>query len=243
MTGNFDDKAESTKIHRLGRWWGPWFYKHVESFFKKGTSTEFIPLRDYYHRHTRSIFWTLENIIPFGNNILFRILLGWLVPLRISFLKLTTTQKLHELYVKTHVFEDYLVPFSKLINLLDGLDNLVGFYPLWMCPCKIFKTPKRGLVNPCGDDELYVDVGIYGIAPAARVENGKYFDYLGTHQKLEQFVRENGGFQALYAQTYQNREDFHKMFDHELYEETRRKYGCDKTLPEVYDKISRDARK
>jgi len=36
MTGIFDDnKDQRTKIHRLGRWWGPWFYKHVESFFCK----------------------------------------------------------------------------------------------------------------------------------------------------------------------------------------------------------------
>ena len=28
---------------------------------------EYIPLRDYYHRHTRSLFWEISDIITFGN--------------------------------------------------------------------------------------------------------------------------------------------------------------------------------
>jgi len=243
MTGKMTYLSQPLKIHNLNRWWGPWFYKHVETIFQKGTSVEYIPLRDYYHRHTRSIFWTLEDIIPFGNNLLFRILFGWLIPPKVSFLKLTTTEKLHELHVKTHMVEDFLVPMGRLAETLDMQDKYIGFYPLWLCPCKIFKTPKRGLVNPIGDDELYVDVGIYGMVPAARPESGKNFDYLECHHKSEHFVREIGGFQALYAQTYQTRENFEIMFDHELYNEVRRKYQCQDVFPVLYDKISRDARK
>jgi delta24-sterol reductase len=53
----------------IGFWFKSWFYKHVETFLNKksisGASdenipldyVEFIPLRDYFHRHTRSIFW------------------------------------------------------------------------------------------------------------------------------------------------------------------------------------------
>jgi len=39
MTGKLTDKAESGRVHHLGRWYGPWFYKHVETFFHKGKST------------------------------------------------------------------------------------------------------------------------------------------------------------------------------------------------------------
>ena len=31
-------------------------------------------------RHSRSIFWEIQDIIPFGNNVVFRYLFGWLVP-------------------------------------------------------------------------------------------------------------------------------------------------------------------
>lgn len=126
MIGEMTNDAEFWKIHRVGRFWGPWFYKHVEKYFKTGEGVEYIPLRDYYHRHTRSLFWEMEDIIPFGHNLLFRILLGWLVPPKVAFLKLTTTQELHELHEKKHVIEDYLVPMSQLPKTLGEFTSLVS---------------------------------------------------------------------------------------------------------------------
>lgn len=59
MTGELTDDAEASKINAIGLYWKPWFYKHVEGFLENstGSSVEYIPLRHYYHRHTRSIFW------------------------------------------------------------------------------------------------------------------------------------------------------------------------------------------
>jgi hypothetical protein len=36
--------------------------------------------QDLYFRHSRSIFWEIQDIIPFGNNVVFRYLFGWLIP-------------------------------------------------------------------------------------------------------------------------------------------------------------------
>ncbi len=59
------------RFNPIGYWWKPWFYQHVETFLNKpsvteteeslipGEYTEYIPLRHYYHRHTRSIFWVI----------------------------------------------------------------------------------------------------------------------------------------------------------------------------------------
>jgi len=243
MTGTLTDTADFWKTHRIGRFWGPWFYKYVQQCLTDGGHSEFIPLRDYYHRHTRSLFWEMEDIIPFGHTLPFRLLMGWAVPPKISFLKLTTPAQLHELHEKKHIIEDYLVPISSLSETLDLQDKIIGFYPLWLCPCKILHTEKRGLVNPIGKDEMYVDVGIYGVPPSARPENGDTFDYLDCHKTAESFVRSVGGFQALYAQTYQDRKEFREMFDHTLYDQVREKYGCNEVLPVVYDKVSRAARK
>ena len=42
-------------------WYKPWFFKHVEGYLERNEGgTEYIPLRDYYHRHSRSIFWELQ---------------------------------------------------------------------------------------------------------------------------------------------------------------------------------------
>ena len=35
------------------------------------------------------MFWQLEDLIPFGNNLLFRYLAGWLMPPKVSLLRLT----------------------------------------------------------------------------------------------------------------------------------------------------------
>jgi len=243
MTAVLTDESEFWKIHRIGRFFGPWFYKYVQTFLrKKDGDYEYIPLRDYYHRHTRSLFWEMEDIIPFGHTWPFRILCGWLLPPKISFLKMTTPQQLHEMHEKKHIIEDYLVPMANLADTLDLQDKIIGIYPLWLCPCKILHTEKRGLVNPIREDTMYVDVGIYGVPPTARPEHGDTFDYLTVHHEAEAYVRNIGGFQALYAQTYQSREEFRKMFDHKLYDQIREKYDCVAALPEIYDKVSRAAR-
>ncbi|XP_065566869.1 delta(24)-sterol reductase-like [Artemia franciscana] len=60
MTGKMVHSAEPGKLNPIGKWYKPWFFKHVESFLSTGKATEYLPLRDYYHRHTRSIFWELQ---------------------------------------------------------------------------------------------------------------------------------------------------------------------------------------
>ena len=54
MTGKMVDSCEPDKLNEIGKWFKPWFFKHVEEFLQhSGEFTEFIPLRDYYHRHSR----------------------------------------------------------------------------------------------------------------------------------------------------------------------------------------------
>ena len=54
MTGNFTDSANPGMLNEIGIWHKPWFFKHVEEKLEcNGLSTEFIPIRDYYHRHSR----------------------------------------------------------------------------------------------------------------------------------------------------------------------------------------------
>lgn len=48
------------QLNEISRWYKPWFYEHVKSFLSKGRFEECIPLCDYYHRHTKSIFWELK---------------------------------------------------------------------------------------------------------------------------------------------------------------------------------------
>lgn len=76
MSGDFIDAKGVPRgaANRLGLWHKPWFFKHAESMlYKKNLRSqtqnpslntepivEYIPLRDYYHRHTQSLFWEME---------------------------------------------------------------------------------------------------------------------------------------------------------------------------------------
>ncbi|KAG9483030.1 hypothetical protein GDO78_009129 [Eleutherodactylus coqui] len=120
MTGVLTDEAQPGQVNRIGNYWKPWFFRHVESYLKNNRSgTEYIPLRHYYHRHTKSIFWELQDIIPFGNHPLFRYAFGWMVPPKISLLKLTQGETIRKLYEQHHVVQDMLVPMKCLQRAID----------------------------------------------------------------------------------------------------------------------------
>ena len=238
MLGNFSDHAPRNQTkNAINLFWKPWFYEHVRSFLRQGQNAEeWIPLRHYYHRHTRSFFWEMKQIIPFGNHPLFRYLIGWMSPPEISLIKLTETKKIHELYDAYHMDQDFLVPMSTLERFLSVIHNEVDFYPLWLCPARIYETPVRGFVNPPLHENMFVDVGIYG-EPAIVPYKAET-----TVRKLEDFVRKVNGFQALYADTYQTREEFRRMFDHTLLDRVRTQTGAVGSFPEPFDKVSRKAR-
>jgi Delta24-sterol reductase len=230
MTGDFTDEPQSDKINSIGNYYKPWFYKHVETFLNK-KGEEFIPLRHYYHRHTKSIFWEMQDILPFGNHPVFRYLFGWLVPPKVSFLKLTQTKEIHDLYKNHHVVQDMLVPLNILEQSIEVFEREWKVYPLWVCP---FALPKstNGLLTNKTDQEMWVDIGAYG---TPKVKN---FETKSSHRKVEKYVRDVKGFQMLYADTYMNREEFREMFDHELYDKMREKYNCEKSFDDVFGKVS-----
>ena len=182
-------------------------------------------------------------------------------------------------------------------KLPPGEKNAEVQYPL-ACPI------AGGMVSPTHSEQLYVDIGAYGVPQAKQwseivlniygrvkgiietdgsggeVEDASDEDaneefhvrvmrrvsvhcrlyryrhhYRRRHhhhhhhhhqhrrRQLEGFVRANHGYQALYADCFQTKEEFREMFDHELYDRLRVRYGCIGRLPDIYDKVSRHARK
>lgn len=227
-------------INSIGCYFKPWFYKHVETCLsRKQTGVEYLPLRHYLHRHTRSYFWAMEEIISFGNHPLFRALLGWALPPRIELLKYTETETTRRLREKHHVVQDMLVPIKYLRKSIEYFDDHFDLYPLWLSPMAIFGNERNiGFVHPLreeGDtvDEMYVDIGAYG------TPRKKDFDGRAALPLLEKFVIEHHGYQALYAKTTMSREAFRAMFDHTDYDRMREALPyCRQAFGEVYDKVS-----
>jgi delta24-sterol reductase len=200
MAGVMTDACEGAPCNSIGRWHKPWFFKYVQTMLKKkvpavgaGESkdslpivhTEYIPLRHYYHRHTKSIFWELEDILKFGNNVVFRWVFGWLMPPKISLLKLTTTGPMYEMYEKHHVVQDMLVPITALSQSFRVFDEEFNVYPLWVCPMRIPHAPKevRPFVRSLPEDDLFVDIGAYGVPKA------KGFEAKASLRRVEDYVR------------------------------------------------------
>jgi len=255
---NFSSNTQDTRLNSIGRWYKPWFYTHVVTYLTRNhQGEEYIPLRDYYHRHTRSLFWEMRDIVPQGNNLLYRFCFGWMPP-RISLLKLTTVGKVKELYEQNHIAQDMLVPMSALTASLDIFDREFGLYPLWVCPMRLLSppstkpvapllqkstgltlptvTPPGGMCPPHPAEQLYVDIGAYGVPQSPNFEVQK------SLRKVEAFVRSVKGYQALYADTLMTSKEFEEMFECEGMERMRKRFGSDLLLPTVWEKVNAAAR-
>jgi delta24-sterol reductase len=180
MVGDFAHNVGTDgTLYRHGRWYQTYFYKHAEETFtrtKPGSNEpviEYLPLRDYYYRHSRSVFWEMENIVPLGDSFLFRWLYGWMLPPSVSLLRGSTPKQLDRFYESKHIIQDMLVPVSRIEDSLANFRKNFDMYPLWVCP--MYLRPGRGLVHAPGDStEMYVDLGAYGVP--GFVKRGEDFD-------------------------------------------------------------------
>ncbi|KAK8567441.1 hypothetical protein V6N13_105406 [Hibiscus sabdariffa] len=250
MTGRYASKEEAkrkgNKINNVGWWFKPWFYQHAQTALKKGEFVEYIPTREYYHRHTRCLYWEGKLILPFGDQFWFRFLLGWLMPPKVSLLKATQGEAIRNYYHEMHVIQDMLVPLYKVGDALEWVDREMEIYPIWLCPHRLFKLPVKTMVYPepgfehhhrQGDThyaQMFTDVGVY-YAPGP-VLRGEVFDGAEAVRKLEKWLIENHSFQPQYAVSELNEKDFWKMFDADLYEHVRKKYRAVGTFMSVYYK-------
>jgi delta24-sterol reductase len=225
-------------VNNIARWYKPWFFTHVREKFSLRPDTvdvEYIPLREYYHRHTRPIFWQMRELVPFGNNLWFRLFLGWVLPIKVSLLKLTTPEAIGKVYEQKFVFQDMLVPLNTLTESLACFHKELSIYPLWLCPFILNKTEPQGFLKPTGDEsEMFVDIGAYGMPPVAASDK---FNVRQTIRNVEAFVTEKKGYQMLYADTYMTKEEFRVMFDHTNYDKLRTKYAAHDAFPDVFTKV------
>ncbi|XP_050230882.1 delta(24)-sterol reductase-like [Mercurialis annua] len=250
MTGRYASKEEAKKkgnrINSVGWWFKPWFYQHAQTALKKGEFVEYIPSREYYHRHTRCLYWEGKLILPFGDQWWFRFLLGWMMPPKVSLLKATQGEAIRNYYHDNHVIQDMLVPLYKVADGLEWVHREMEVYPIWLCPHRLFKLPVKTMVYPeagfeheqrQGDTpyaQMYTDIGVY-YAPGP-VLRGEVYDGSEAVRKLESWLIDNHGFQPQYAVSELNEKDFWRMFDAGLYEQCRKKYGAVGTFMSVYYK-------
>ena len=125
MTGRYASKEEAKKkgnvINNIGWWFKPWFYQHAQKSLKNGEFVEYIPTREYYHRHTKSLYWEGKLILPFADQWWFRFFLGWMMPPKVSLLKATQGEAIRNYYHEMHIVQDMLVPLRRIGDTLEWI--------------------------------------------------------------------------------------------------------------------------
>jgi Delta24-sterol reductase len=164
-----EDKA---RVNGINFFWKPFYYKWVETFLEKGQDWEIVPIKHFYHRFSRSIFWELEGMIPFANHPIYRCLWGWLGAPEVSLLKLVQGPVVRKASVYAHVVQESIMPIRHLEEGFDKFDQWFGVYPLLVFPIRVydrgdtsgFLTPlkSKNLMLPNKDYGIFVDIGAYG---------------------------------------------------------------------------------
>lgn len=156
MTGRYASKEEAkkkgNKINEVCWWFKTWFYQHAQTALKRGEFVEYIPTRQFYHRHTRSLYWEGKLILPFGDQWWFRFFLGWLMPPKVSLLKATQGEAVRNYYHEMHVIQDMLVPLYKVGDALEwvhremevnAITTIISFSCLLKLTCISFSWNKK----------------------------------------------------------------------------------------------------
>jgi len=202
---------------------------------------ELIPLRQYYQRHNRSIFWALEDQVgSVCHNAIFRALLGWLLPPRVPFLKLIESEAITRFYEESYVMQDWLVPLEAMDQVIATCEQYLSVYPLWLCPFRVIHHAQyQGKIrNPEGTTQEgqyadYIDIATIGQPKVVGFNSARDIGL------LEKLLRKLHGYQGNYSYTYQTREEYREMFDHTLYDSVREELGASIAFPESYEKVSR----
>jgi delta24-sterol reductase len=244
MTGEFleENQVDKTKLNNIGRWYKPWFYKHVRTFLDRGETVEYIPTIHFHQRHNKPCFWLTHLWAPWADHPIARYVLGWAFPFNYQLLKWVKELMLgYNNIGDIFITQDFLIPLTKLKGGIELSSRLVDIWPIWMVPSILHYDDRFGIdqgMKPRSGNIMYVDLGVYGLAL-----NKNFQGHEATLKAFEKWTMDNGGYQALYAETYMTKEEFTEMFTPQLYEKVRDRLPlCKEGFPSTYQKICRNGR-
>ena len=76
--------------------------------------------------------------MPFGHNVIFRYLFGWLLPYNFGLLKRIRQAWLPEEATNNFVLQDFGLPLRHLMKGIEFYHDEVEVYPIWLCPAKAY---------------------------------------------------------------------------------------------------------
>lgn len=233
MAGRLTDHVEpGIPVQGFMRPTDPWFYIHADRLTRNATRprTVAVPVVDYFFRYDRGTFWGGMHafnyfMVPF--NRITRWLLDWYMHTRVVY------HAFHKGGLADQTFvQDVGLPFSTVAEFIEYIDQICGFYPLWLCPVRQVNHEHRtfSMGNDLPPDKMLCNVGVWGLGPK------DHYQFVEMNRKVENKVRELNGLKCLYAHAYYSEEEFWDIYDKAWYDDLRRKYHAE-SLPTVYDKV------
>ncbi|OXA58776.1 delta(24)-sterol reductase [Folsomia candida] len=236
MTSNPSDPS---RINYINRWYKPFFHNIVENVMNNIKSSknnakyiEYFPLRDYFHRHSRGMFWQAENTLPALSNPLILLLFGWLHPLNTHAVWRLLPKFVIRFITGDQLLQDFCVPTVKLDEFLQKCDTIFKVYPIWLCPVKMQNKSMAKTPEIYGGD--YMDLGFYG--PPINSEHS----ISDRIRECEQYMLKNNGFLGIYAEIFLTKGELRQIHCTAAYDKVRNSSSsCRQGFPDVFDKITR----
>ncbi len=134
---------------------------------------------------------------------------------------------------KIPITVDTFIPFSKMNNFMDWYQKKVGHFPLWCVPYKNVRHYEWIASDFKIDDELFLDIAIYGMKPKKGVN---------YYKLLEDKLYEIRALKTLISQNYYSEEDFWKTWNKENFYKIKKQTDPDNIFRGLYEKMCRATR-
>ena len=127
---------------------------------------------------------------------------------------------------------DTFIPFSKMKKFMDWYKENVGHFALWVVPYKIVRVYEWASPNLNIEDELFIDIAIYGMKPKKGVN---------YYKMIEKELYKIGGIKTLISQNYYTEEEFWNSWNKENYDKIKKRTDPNNIFRNLYEKTCRAA--
>jgi FAD/FMN-containing dehydrogenase len=220
--GEFVDEAPYTNAY-------DWTKVYYQSTAKR--KEDYLRTKDYFFRYDRGV----TNVHP--KSFLGRLLLGKAID---SDRLLRLAQKLRKVVLPKNAEDDNVtldmfIPFSKLDEFFAWYRGSIDFFPLWCVPYRRVRDYEWVNPNVFGslDDELFVDIAIYGCKQAP----GRNY-----YREIEEALARMNSLKTLISYNYYSPEEFWQTFNKPNYDAVKRITDPDGIFRDLYTKTVLAAR-
>lgn len=219
--------ADWDKMNFVNSFWKPWYSLHMRSALKNGSFSEYIPIRHFKHRFTKSIPYLYDYRSEF---------------LKSSLMKKIVTPSIQRVLVSNVTEQDVIIPIDRMKEVTDKFHESFGIYPFFILPVAVCEPfPHEGIIpnsfqkitGKCSS--VYIRMTLSGIPQ--KIRNEKFWDAEKVISEMETYIKGINGYIGLHVDSIVKGDDFLKISNHKTYDKLREEYNCIGAFPELYEKM------